>query len=92
VSRSRLTGPRRVAERRRENLDILLGFLGFFTIALLVATVSAELHGHPSVAQALALAVLVGLIFVVLRMRRELDRQARTVVPTSPEKHGSPGR
>lgn len=92
MSRSRLTGPQRVAERRRENVDMLLGALGFVTLMVLVATVSAELHGHPSVFRSLVLAVLVGLVFVVLRIRRVLDRQARTVPGPGPEGTGPGGR
>jgi threonine/homoserine/homoserine lactone efflux protein len=86
VSRPRTRGPQRVAqraaERRRENLDIFLGVLGFFTALLLIATVSAELKGEPSLGRAVVLAIFVGLIYLTWRIRRELQRRA--AAPPSP--------
>jgi hypothetical protein len=64
---------------------MLLGALGFVTLMVLGATIWAELHGHPSVFQALVLAVLVGLVFLLLRVRRELDRQTRVVPRPGPD-------
>ena len=68
----RLTGAARAAERRRENLDMLLGVLGFFTALVFVATVIAEVRGEPALAPAVALAVMVSLVLVTLRIRRSI--------------------
>lgn len=76
MSRPRKKGAQRVAERRRENLDIFIGVLGFFALLLLGSTVLAELKGEASLARALTLAIFVALICVTLRMRRSLQRQA----------------
>jgi hypothetical protein len=76
VSRPRKKGAQRVAERRRESLDIFIGVLGFFTVLLLVSTVLAEVKGQPSVARALTLAVFVALVYACVRMRRTLLRQS----------------
>ena len=53
---------------------MFIGVLGFFTVLAFVATVRAELHGDPSLVQALSLAVMVGLVAVTWRMRRRLSR------------------
>jgi hypothetical protein len=87
VSRGpRLTGAARAAERRRENLDIVLGILGFFTALMFVATAVAEVRGEPSLGRALLLAVMVSLVLVTLRARKSLARPAapRPGVPTRP--------
>jgi hypothetical protein len=75
VSRGpRLTGAARAAERRRENLDIVLGVLGFFTVLLFLSTAIAEIRGEPALGRALALAVMVSLVLVTLRIRRSMTR------------------
>jgi hypothetical protein len=51
---------------------MFIGILGFFTVMIFVATVRSELHGDPSVVQALALAVMVGLVAFTWRMRGRL--------------------
>jgi hypothetical protein len=80
VSRGpRLTGAARAAERRRENLDIFLGVLGFFTAVMFVATAIAEIRGEPALLRALALAVMVSLVLVTLRIRKSMPRRG---VPT----------
>lgn len=71
----RLSEAQRRAVRRRENLDLFLGVLGFFTVMLLVATVVAEVKGEPALMRALTLAVFAGLVAVTLRIRRELERR-----------------
>ena len=72
--RPRLTGAARAAERRRENLDIVLGVLGFFTALLFLATVLSELRGDQALGRAAVLAVMVGLVMLTLRFRRSLVR------------------
>ena len=76
--------PERARERRRENLDIFIGVLGFFTLMIFLATVRSELGGNPSVAQALALAVMVGLLAFTWRMRRRLTGPAPHAGPSAP--------
>jgi hypothetical protein len=81
VSRGpRLTGAARAAERRRENLDIFLGVLGFFTALIFVATAIAEMRGEPALVRAVALAVMVSLVLVTLRIRKAMPRPG---VPTA---------
>jgi hypothetical protein len=75
VSRRRLAGAARLLERRRENLEILMGVLGFFIGLLLIATIVAEVKGDDSLARALVLAVLVGLFYALVRIRRVLQQQ-----------------
>jgi hypothetical protein len=72
--RPRLTGAARVAERRRENLDMFLGVLGFFTVLIFVSTAVAELRGEASLAKAVTLGIFVVLMYVTLRLRRTLHR------------------
>jgi hypothetical protein len=78
--RPRLTGAARVAERRRENLDMFLGLLGFFTALIFVSTVVGELRGEPSLAPAVTLAVFVVLVAVTLKIRRGLQQQVARAV------------
>jgi hypothetical protein len=77
--RPRLTGAARVAERRRENLDMFLGVLGFFTALIFVSTAVAEIRGEASLAKALTLGIFVVLMYVTLRLRRTLHRRASGV-------------
>lgn len=46
-------------KRRRQNLEMALGALGFLAALAFLATVDAELHGRPALGQALVLLVLV---------------------------------
>ena len=85
----RLTGAARAAERRRENLDIVLGILGFFTAVMFVATAVAEVRGEPALGRALLLAVMVALVLVAVRARRSLARP-RVPRPGVPTRPGSP--
>jgi hypothetical protein len=62
---------------------MFIGVLGFFTLLIFVATVRAELRGDPSVVQALALAVMVGLVAFTWRMRRQLVAPAARTGRTS---------
>jgi hypothetical protein len=75
VTRRRLTGAARLVERRRENVEILMGVLGFFIAMLTIATAVAEIRGDDSLARALVLAILVGLFYVLIRIRRTLQER-----------------
>ena len=80
MSRPRVrSGPERVVERRRETVDIVIGVLGFFVVLILVSTVLAELRGDDSLPRALTLAVLLGLFYLLLRMRRTLVAQQSAI-------------
>ena len=75
MRRRRLTGAARLVERRRENVEILMGVLAFFIAALVVATAVAEIKGDDTLARALVLAVLVGLFYGLVRIRRMLSQR-----------------
>jgi drug/metabolite transporter (DMT)-like permease len=63
-------GPGRTAEARRHNLEVALGFLGFFSIIAVLQLVAAELRGQAAVGFALLAAVLLGLTYLVYRRWR----------------------
>jgi hypothetical protein len=75
VTRRRLTGAARVLERRRENVEILMGALGFFILVILFGTVHAELNGETSVARSVVLIILLGLFYALIRLRRILQHR-----------------
>jgi hypothetical protein len=62
--------------RSGEELDIVLGLLGFWALVLLVVTVSAELTAQPALGWALGLLATLLAMWGVLRLRRRLP--ART--------------
>jgi hypothetical protein len=66
------TPAERARQRRRENLDMLLGALGFFTAVVFLLTAIGEIRGESSVLRPLLLAVLVVLFWVLLRVRRKV--------------------
>jgi hypothetical protein len=73
ISQHRVETPKqRLRRRRRENLDIFLGVLGFFTALIFLSTAVAEVQGEPSLTRALVLAVLVGLVLAMLYVRRRI--------------------
>jgi hypothetical protein len=73
ISQHRVETPReRQRRRRRENLDVFLGVLGFFTALIFASTAVAEVQGEPSLTRALVLAILVGLVFTTLYVRRRI--------------------
>jgi hypothetical protein len=73
ISQHRVETPKqRLRRRRRENLDIFLGVLGFFTALIFLSTAVAEVQGEPSLTRALVLAVLVGLVLATLYVRRRI--------------------
>ena len=57
-----------------------MGVLGFFIAMLVIATAVAEIKGDDSVARALVLAVLVGLFYVLVRIRRTLEQQLAALI------------
>jgi len=73
ISQHRIETPKeRQRRRRRENLDIFLGVLGFFTALVFLSTAVAEVQGEPSLTRALVLAVLVSLVLTTLYVRRRI--------------------
>lgn len=71
-------------DRRRvhsaEDLDIVLGFLGFWALVLLVVTVAAELTAQPALGWALGLLAVLLAMWGLLRLRRSLPpRTSRRV-------------
>ena len=63
-------GPGRTKEARRHNLEVALGFLGFFSIIAVLQLVAAELRGQGAVGFALLAAALLGLTYLVYRRWR----------------------
>ena len=59
-------GPRAKAQR----LDMLLGIIGVFAFMAVVQTVVLEVRGEPAGTSALLLAVLLGVLYVVWRARK----------------------
>jgi uncharacterized membrane protein YadS len=72
-------------ERRRENVEILMGVLGFFIAMLAIATAAAEIKGDESLARPLVLAILVGLFYGLVRIRRSLRGQLAALVDDTDE-------
>lgn len=64
--------PERKMIRRAENVDIVIGFLGFFAAVLVVVTVVTELHGASAVGWSLLLLLDVLAIWGLWRLRRRL--------------------
>jgi len=63
-------GPGRTREARRHNLEVALGFLGFFSIIAVLQVLVAELRGQAAVGYAVLAAVLLGLTYLVYRRWR----------------------
>lgn len=57
-------------DRRNENLDMVIGGLGFFTAAAFVATVIAEVRGEPGLREALVLLGFLVVLGLAIRARR----------------------
>ena len=62
--------PKRV--RSGEDLDILIGFLGFWALLLFAFTAFREVTGGPALLPALILLVLVLAMWAIMRLRRRL--------------------
>jgi hypothetical protein len=70
---------------------MFLGVLGFFTTLVFVATVIAEIRGEPALAPAVALAVMVSLVLVTLRIRRSIAAPSGTDAAGSTSTGGTGG-
>jgi hypothetical protein len=55
---------------RAQRLDMLLGIIGFFAFMAVIQTVLLEVRGEPAGFSAALLAVLLLILWVVWRMRR----------------------
>ncbi|HEY8621589.1 MAG TPA: hypothetical protein VIM01_16095 [Dermatophilaceae bacterium] len=62
--------------RSGEDLDIIIGFLGFWALVLFVVALFLEVTGKPALLPAMTLLVVVMAIWGMLRLRRTLP--ART--------------
>jgi len=62
--------------RSGEDLDIIIGFLGFWALVLFVVALFLEVTGKPALLPAMILLVVVMAIWGMLRLRRTLP--ART--------------
>lgn len=60
-----------------------MGVLGFFIALLAVATMVAEIKGDDSLARPLVLAVLVGLFYCLVRIRRVLSQRLAAMLESS---------
>jgi len=58
------------ARARAQRLDMVLGILGFFAFMAVVQTVVLEVRGEPAGLSAALLAVLLGLLYLVWRARK----------------------
>ncbi|KRE55550.1 hypothetical protein [Phycicoccus sp. Soil748] len=58
------------ARARAQRLDMVLGILGFFAFMAVVQTVVLEVRGEPAGFSAALLAVLLGLLYLVWRARK----------------------
>ncbi len=63
-------GGTRSRKVQRENLEIGLGFLGFFTLVSVIVTVVAEFSGKAALAEALVSGIFVTLTYLVYRKWR----------------------
>ena len=68
--------PKRV--RSGEDFDIIIGFLGFWAVVLLVATVWMELTAQPAVGWALGLLATLLALYGMVRLRRRLPARTAT--------------
>lgn len=62
--------PNRRRNRKQENLDILLGFLGFFGVVLVVVIIASELNGRNAAPWSLTLLGVVLTSWALYRARQ----------------------
>lgn len=72
-SRNVFSGGRNEQSARARNLDMLIGFLGFFGLVSFVVTVTAELTGEDATVEALILLCLVLGMLGLWRVRRRIN-------------------
>ena len=70
------TDPRRA--RSGEDFDIIIGFLGFWTVVLLVVTVWMEVTAQPALGWALGLLAALLALYGMIRLRRRLPARTAT--------------
>jgi hypothetical protein len=61
--------------RSGEDFDIIIGFLGFWTVVLLVVTVWMEVTAQPALFWALGLLAMLLALYGMIRLRRRLPRR-----------------
>ncbi len=59
---------------RQQRVEVLIGLLGFFTVAAFVTTLVAEVRGKPALTEALVLAAFVLATFLAVRAWRRGQR------------------
>ena len=57
-------------QARAQRLDMVLGIVGFFAFMAVIQTVTLEVRGKPAGASAAVLALLLGVLWIVWRARR----------------------
>ena len=62
--------------RSGEDFDILIGFFGFWALALFVVTLFLEVTGKPALLPAMVLLVVVLALWGMIRLRRRLPARA----------------
>jgi hypothetical protein len=62
--------------RTGEDFDILIGFLGFWALALFAVTLFLEVTGRPALFPAMGLLALVLALWGMIRLRRRLPARA----------------
>lgn len=62
--------------RSGEDFDLLIGFLGFWALALFVVTLFLEVTGRPALISAMILLVVVLALWGMIRLRRRLPARA----------------
>ena len=67
--------PARRKVRSGEDFDIIIGFLGFWTVVLLVITVWMEVTAQPALGWALGLLAALLALYGMIRLRRRLPRR-----------------
>lgn len=68
-------GTDRRRARSGEDFDIIIGFLGFWTVVLLVVTVWMEVTAQPALGWALGLLAALLALYGMIRLRRRLPRR-----------------
>jgi len=62
---------------RQQRFEVLIGLLGFFTVAAFVTTLVAEVQGKPALTEALVLAAFALATFLAVRAWRRGQRPTR---------------